>query len=134
MTTTAVHDAAVVRKFFAALADNDAETALGSFHENTVIHEPANLPYGGDYEGREGFGRLLASITELFEFAIHGWDIRETGDEAVGVLEATFTSRVTGRSLRMPVVELYKFTDGLISDVVVFPQDTAAIIELTKGA
>jgi len=132
MTTSAIHHAAVVEKFFASLAEGEAETAIACFHENAVIHEPASLPYGGDYGGREGFGRLYAAVLSLFEFAIHSWDIRETGDEAVGILEATFTSPVTGRSLRTPVVELYEFTDGLISDVVVFPYDTAAIIELTK--
>ncbi len=121
----------VVERFFESLAAGDFGTALESFHEDNVIHEPTGLPYGGDYVGRQGVQDLIMAVSTLFEFEIRKWDIHEAGDGCVGVLDAIFVSRETGRRIDTKVVELYKFTEGLISDATIFPHDTRAIYELT---
>jgi hypothetical protein len=45
-----------------------------------------------------------------------------------------FDTRVTsprsGAVIPMPIVELYRFTDGLISDIDIFYKDTKALIDL----
>jgi ketosteroid isomerase-like protein len=121
----------VVEAFFDRLRAGDLPGVQKCLHPQMEIAEPAGLPYGLRYHGHDGVAQLVAAVSELYEFEIHSVEARAWGEEVVGVVEATFVSRKTGRSLDTRVVEIYTFTDGLISHADIFPKDTRAIYELT---
>jgi hypothetical protein len=73
-------------------------------------------------------------------FARH-WDrtieeprILGCGGTVVQVTTQTWTSKATGRSATVDVVELFSFADGLISEIRVFQQDTHALLATLDGA
>jgi ketosteroid isomerase-like protein len=121
----------VVEAFFEQLRAGDLPGVLKYCHPEVELIEPAGLPYGTTYHGHDGLGQLVAAVAELYEFEIHSVEAHDWGDKTVGYLEATFVSRTTGKRLDTHVVEIYTFTDGLLSSVEIFPQDTRAIYELT---
>ena len=41
------------------LRSMDSECLAGVFHPAVVMHDPASLPYAGDWEGLEGVAALL---------------------------------------------------------------------------
>jgi hypothetical protein len=46
----------------------------------------------------------------------------------VQITTQTWTAKKTGRSATVDVVELFSFTDGLISEIRVFQQDTHLVL------
>lgn len=50
------------------------------------------------------------------------------GESLVMVTTQTWTAKETGRSATVDVVELFSFTDGLVSEVRVFQQDTHLLL------
>jgi uncharacterized protein len=49
-------------------------------------------------------------------------------DRAVQVTTQTWTAKATGRSATVEVAELFRVKDGLISEILVFQQDTHALL------
>lgn len=133
MNVTTDH-VAVVEDLFTNLRAGNLEACLRSFHPDSEIYEPERLPYAGRYRGPEGFAQLAGKVAELFEFEIHNVGAHAIGDRVVGILDATFVSHTTGKRLDTKVIEIYQFTDGLISFADIFPKDTRAIYELTVDA
>lgn len=108
----------------------DIESALKLLHPNVVVHEPENVPYPGDFKGPNGFASLLGHVFASAELAIHDRELLDAGDTVVARFSGTMTSHVTGKSMPLAIIEIYRFTDGLISDVDVFYKDTKAIVDL----
>jgi len=133
MTVVTDH-VALVERFFEQLRAGNLDGCLQCLHPDSEIYEPDGIPYGGRYRGPEGFGQLVAAVSELFEFEINSVDAHAIGDRAMSILDATFVSRTTGKRLDTTVVEIYQFTDGLISFADIFPKDTRAIYGLTVDA
>lgn len=125
-------DVAVVRKFTDGLRAGDVAGCLELVHDELVFAEAASLPFGGDYLGKEGFVQLLRNVSRDFRVELGTPEIG-AGEEFVAVrVTGTMTSRATGRSMPMDVVDLYQVRAGKIARVDVFYKDTAAVVELTE--
>ena len=119
----------VVQRMIEAFRAGELDAALATVHEDLVVHEAASLPYGGDWAGPGGFRDLLHQL------GVHGLqvltsEILDAGDEVVVRFNTRFTSPRSGAVIPMPILEVYRFTDGLISDVDIFYKDTKALIDL----
>src|SRR5262245_49756711 len=56
----------VVQRLYDAAVGGDMDTVLDSLTEDFVLEEPQFLPYGGVYEGRQGFAELIQkALTQL---------------------------------------------------------------------
>jgi len=55
------------------------------------------------------------------------------GETVVQVTTQTWTAKATGQAATVDVVELFSFTDGLISEIRVFQQDTHRLLETLAG-
>ena len=55
------------------------------------------------------------------------------GDTVVQVTTQTWTARQSGRSATVDVVELFSVSDGLVSEIRVFQQDTHLLLETLNG-
>ena len=56
------------------------------------------------------------------------------GESVVQVTTQTWTARASGRSATVDVVELFSISDGLVSEIRVFQQDTHLLLETLNGA
>jgi len=123
---SAADNAAVVRRVFEAFARKEGLALRGVFAEDAVWRVPGSGVMAGTYEGRDAIFRFLARLP------------RETdgtyGSRLVDVLAseqraaALYTARGSrhGRTLELDQLLLFRFRDGLISDVLALPSDPAA--------
>ena len=44
----------------------DVESLARAFHADVVVHEPASLPYAGDWKGLEGIAALLGRMRDVW--------------------------------------------------------------------
>ncbi|MEV8546477.1 nuclear transport factor 2 family protein [Streptomyces sp. NPDC051572] len=129
---TVQDNSAVVRKFTAGLEAGDVAGCLELLDDEIVFSEAESLPFGGDYVGKDGFVQLLRNVARYFRVDL---DTPEIGDAGVFVavrVRGTMTSCVTGRSLPMQVVDLYRLRAEKIVRVDVYYQDSHAVSELCR--
>jgi ketosteroid isomerase-like protein len=119
-------------KLLDSVMAGDMGAALGTLHAENVVHEPASLWYGGDWKGPGGFAEILGLMTSKLDLKVNSYVVLDGGDHAVMKAEVTFTSKASGRTLDMPVVELYRSRDGQLVDMDIFYKDTAAVLELAN--
>lgn len=123
---------AVVDSMIAALLAGDLDGMTVNFHPEITLREADCLPYPGVFTGIKAFredllGKLLAGLDLEVEE-------REVLDASNGIVVVRmcgkFTSKHTGRSVQMPMVEIYQVVDGKIVDVDIYYKDAAAISKL----
>lgn len=125
VTTTAV---GIINELARRFAAGDGAGAAALFHDDIRIEQPASLPHGGWWSGRSGMADMGAAFGKHWTRTIT--DPRISGDEetVTQVTSQTWTSVATGQSATVDVAELFSFRDGLISQIRVFQQDTAALL------
>lgn len=124
-------DTTVVAALFDRLADGDVPGALSVMHDEVRLTEPAGLPTGGEYVGKDAFASFLEKTHSVYRATIHAQKLSDAGDVTLVEFDATFTSRETGASVDTRIVELHTVVDGLITHIDVYPQDTRAMYEIT---
>lgn len=123
--------AEIVRRFFTAVLGGDVATLKEFVSPDCVVHEPADLPYGGEYHGVDGLLAMFAAIGRDYEFSANDVETMEVGGGRVVVrIDATFTSRRSGRTCAFPVAEIYTLAGGQIADIDVFYKEPGAICSL----
>ncbi|MDA8047241.1 MAG: nuclear transport factor 2 family protein [Actinomycetota bacterium] len=118
----------LVEEMARRFASGDRAGAAALFHPGIRIEQPASLPHGGRHEGPDGVARMGAELARHWDRSISNPRISGRADWAVQVTEQRFTAKTTGRSVTMDVVELFAFSEGLISEIRVFPHDTHAMM------
>lgn len=111
----------------------DGEGARALFHPDLRVHQPASLPHGGWHEGAAGMAAMSAMFASHWDRTLGGATVYGCGDTVVQVTVQTWTAKATGRSATVEVVELFAFTDGLISEIRVFQEDTHALLTTLDG-
>jgi len=110
----------------AAMRHGDGEAAAALIHPDVTVTEPASLPYGGVHRGKQAFlDDVLGGILRRASISLGETTVRDAGDVVVAHMVVTFTAHETGRSVTLPIVELYEVDgDGLITSIDVYPKDT----------
>lgn len=121
--------AEVVTELARRFLDGDTKGAFALFHPDIRIQQPASLPHGGWHTGHEGVVAMGTTFGEYWTRSIADPRISGCGDIVVQVTTQTWTARSSGRSAIADVVELFSFTDGLVAQIRVFPQDTQALLK-----
>jgi len=120
----------VVRELSARFQAGDREGAFALFHPDIRIVQPASLPHGGTHVGHDGVMAMGTRFAEHWDRTITDPGIAAYGDHGDGVVQVTtqtWTSKATGRSATVDVVELLTVVDGLVTEIRVFPQDTSSL-------
>jgi ketosteroid isomerase-like protein len=120
--------ATVVRELARRFGAGDRDGALALLHPAVRIEQPASLPHGGLHHGHDGMARMGAAFAEHWDRTITDPRIVADGDCVVQVTTQTWTSRTTGRSATVDVVELFRVAGGLIEEIRVFQQDTHLLL------
>ena len=95
----------------------DIDTFVAALDPGAQLHEPAYLPYGGLYEGPEGFLRMFAEAAKVVDLAQIDL-ISATSDDERTVLLMTIP--MLGSGERVHVTEHWCLKDGKVTDVRVF--------------
>lgn len=120
-------------KLLDSIMAGDMPSALSTLHAECVVHEPASLWYGGDWKGPDGFTQILQIMTDKLDLAVQSYEVFPSDEVTIMKAEISFTSKLTGRSLVMPVTEVYRALDGQLIDMDIFYKDTAALRALGDG-
>ena len=119
---------ALLRRVYDAAGQRDWTTVESLCSDDLVITEPASLPFGGEYRGRDALLRLFIIVMDY-------WDnpkvtvnnvIGDDVDAAV-LLTFTMTSKHTGRTFTQSVAETAKSKDGLVTEMRIHYFDTAEV-------
>lgn len=125
---------AILARMFAAemqfmeSSQEDFSAIAAIFHADIVVHEPASLPYAGDWRGHESLGRLFKSMRDAWS-SMNVENMRATidGDTLFMCCTLVATSRNTGKEIRQPFAEVLKIEGGLVVEGTPYYYDTAAI-------
>ncbi len=112
----------------------DADGAFRLFHPAIRIQQPASLPHGGWHSGHAGVATMGAIFGRFWERSIGNPRILGCGESVVQLTTQTWTARQSGRSATVDVVELFSISDGLVSEIRVFQQDTHLLLGTLNGA
>ncbi len=105
-----------------------------AFHPDVVIHQPASLPYGGDWRGLSGAGALFRRMGAIWaDMAVEGMEATMQGDTVFMTCRLRLVARAGGRAAVQPFAQLLRFRDGLLVDGTPFYHDTAALLGLLAG-
>ncbi len=128
---TAETSVATVRRFMAASGAEGREERRSLLHDDLVVREAGGLPFSGDYHGPQGFFDLLNTMNDLLEVTVGPITTDPLGSDTVAArFQLTFTSRASGSSVEMGLVEIYTVRDGRIAELDVYYKDPGAVAAL----
>lgn len=104
---------------------------LSTLHPEIILYQPPSLPYGGQWRGREGFGKWLDAFVQTWT------DITPTdpvfhacGDEVlVSTVNMRARARSTGNEIVMPMCQLIRIADDLPIEWRNFAWDTVLMVD-----
>jgi ketosteroid isomerase-like protein len=99
-----------------------------AFHPDVVVHEPATLPYPGDWRGHDGVGALFRRMREVWsDMRVEDMHATRDGDRVYMTCTIHLTSRATGASTSQPFAEILRFEDGRLIEGTPFYFDTGKL-------
>jgi ketosteroid isomerase-like protein len=114
---------------FMQSGSRDFRSLAEAFHPEVVVHEPASLPYAGDWEGLAGVGALLRRMGEVWsEFRVEDMEAMRKGDTVFASGTLHMKSRATGAEIAQPFAEVLHFKDDLLLDGTPFYYDTGEMV------
>lgn len=113
-------------RFRKALNSGDFDTQSSMLSPDFVVTEAAGLPYSGTYRGAEGWKELATAVVRTWSgFRLEFLEyVGETESTLVVRFAISGTSRKTGRSFESTVMELWRFENGLLSEILPYYWDT----------
>ncbi len=113
---------------FAKAAVGDWPAVAAHMADDLVIHEPASLPYGGEWHGAD-------AMRDLFTGVMGYWDdpditiLRIVGDAdwVVAILSFAMTSKLTGNRIVQRMTEVSRIAGGKIAEIHIHYFDTALV-------
>ncbi|EGV29870.1 hypothetical protein HMPREF9431_01848 [Segatella oulorum F0390] len=112
-----------VRQFYTALAQGDFETVGALLSDDLVWHQLGQGALSGTYNGKQNVFAHLGRIAQLSNgtFAIDQVDyVTDNGDLVTAAIG--FAVSANGHSIEMKGVDLFRFENGLIKEVWLFPE------------
>ncbi len=112
----------VLARFFEAerrymYADGSSAQFAATLADDVVLHQPPDLPWGGEYVGPKRYEEWARAMSAVFDQV----DMREPqffeqGDTVVIVGTLATRLRVTGEWMGLPMMQVVTVKDGRITD------------------
>jgi ketosteroid isomerase-like protein len=124
---------AVMQGWIGALMSGKAQEMEDQFWaSDAVVSLPKSLPYGGDY---------TRDRMDEYRRAMFGtWEVRPSPPSLYAVADKVFLNgrwtgkaRATGKSVDMPILEIFTIKNGKIVHDQFFFSDTVALLEALKA-
>lgn len=126
--SAATEGVALIEEMASRFGRGDMDAAFELLHSDFQIEQPASLPHGGRFAGRDGMVQMGRAFAEHWDRTIVDPRRFACGEIAVQITSQTWTAKTTGRGATVDVVELFTFRDGLIESIRVFQQDTHLLL------
>ncbi|HET8726532.1 MAG TPA: nuclear transport factor 2 family protein [Alphaproteobacteria bacterium] len=118
-----------VELHFIRSGSDDVGVLARAFHPDVVVHEPASLPYQGDWTGLQGIGALFRKMREVWsDMRVDGLEAARSGDTVFMACTLHLTCRASGVAISQPFAEVLRFKDDLLIDGTPFYHDTGEIV------
>ncbi len=122
----------VVQSAWDAFGRGDIDAVVDAISASAQTRVPESLPWGGTYEGQEGFRDFLAKLVGNFEqFSATPEKVLGADDNHVVVVAKTKGRGKGGGTVEGTVVWIYQLRDGKIADAEIFG-DTAQVVEALR--
>lgn len=133
---TAEANAAVVERFYAAVAGRDADAirAVLDDHlaQDVVFEWPPSLPYGGRVEGadrlRAMFSAMAGSAVKMGPDGLTVSSITASGDQVAAEVSFVWYPPGKDEAVQSGAFELWTFAGNQVRSVRAFYWDTAALV------
>lgn len=117
-----------VRQFYERLAQSDMTGALALLTDDVELIQADSLPYGGCYVGASGIQAFFRRFFACWQ-AFRSEDSRYfVGEGQVVVTSVAHGLTRQGRSITMPMAQVYTLREGRVSQVRPFYFDTAQLV------
>lgn len=120
---------------YAHVAKGQWDAVAGFMADDFVIHEPASLPYGGEWRGRDALHRLYGRVMCFWDEPEVTW-LELVGGErhTVALLDFAMTALGTGRRIAQRVAEVTTFDDaGKMAAMHIHYFDATAMVEALQA-
>jgi hypothetical protein len=105
---------------FARIAAGDWAGLSDLAHEDYVMHEPPELPFGGDWRGRDALARLYTHVWSYWDDVVVE-RLGVIGDENYFclLLRMTMTSKLSGNRITQSMAEATRCVGGLMAETTI---------------
>jgi ketosteroid isomerase-like protein len=122
------------RRMYECVRQGDWKAVEAFMADDLVIREPASLPYGGEWRGKDALQRLYAHVMSFWDEPRVEWIDLIGGDgHTVALLRFTMTARATGTRVTQTVCEVTRFAEGKMAEMQIHYFDTAALLKALEG-
>ncbi len=135
---------AVLERFYAAeavymnaggaLAGADFAEMAATLHEDVVLHQSPDLPWGGEFVGHTGYeewARLMSTAFEHLE--VRGARFFVEGDTVVILCQLVTRSRATGEELDEPMAQVVRVRGDRIAEFRPFYWNVPRYVRASPG-
>ena len=123
----------VVSRIYDAMAARDIEALLALLDPSVTVWQTELLPWGGYYEGIDGFGefarKLIGSITSQVQIE----RLYEAGDHVVQAGRTRGTVNATGTEFDVAETHIWEVRDGTARSMRAYI-DTPAMLEALRAS
>ncbi len=103
----------VVRRIYDALRRRDLPAALELVAPDLEIYQSSEVPWGGDYRGREGMQAFMHTLVAHVQSAVALERFIDAGDHVVAIGRTGGTALATGEAFDVPLAHVWTLRDGL---------------------
>ena len=97
-------------------------------HQDYVVHEPPELPFGGDWKGRDALIRLFPHVWSYWDdVVIDRLGIVSDENYFCLLLRMTMTSKITGNRISQSLAESTRCADGLMLEYTIHYHNPAEV-------
>jgi ketosteroid isomerase-like protein len=128
MARATTADIEVVQQIYAAMASRDIARLFDLIDPSCVVDQDPALPWGGHFEGRDGFATFALTLTGTIDSAVTTDAMFAAGDEVIQSGRTKGTVIANGAPFDIPEVHRWTIRDGK-AVAAHFAIDTAAMLE-----
>ena len=113
-------NADALKQGYEAFGRGDLDGATANFADDVRWENPEapQIPNSGTTQGKDAVKQLFMELPNYWDsFAITPDEFIESGDTVVVLSHSEATGKDTGKSVKLPWVHVWRFTDGEVTEV-----------------
>jgi len=118
----------VVRRVYDAMKNRDADAMRELFAEDVHFWQTPLLPWGGEYEGRDGAFTFFLTLVEHIDSQVTTENLFAAGDHVVQTGRTRGTVVANGATFDVPEAHVWEVRDGRVVGFRAYI-DTPAMLE-----
>jgi len=112
-------DIDTVRSIYDAFARRDLDTIRAALAEDVLIEQPETLPWGGRYNGHDGFNTFLAALLRRVQPQLETSELFQSGEQIIHIGRSRGKVVANDHDYDIPEVHLWSFHEGKVSSFTV---------------